>query len=76
MTLLGFCLFALKFAFCYTSELQQFMVMYDKFMEWVNAMLVNITTRSQTKHSVGITESKLEEHKVSTLVMNVFVNPI
>jgi len=52
------------------------MLIYDKFMEWVNATLATATTRSQTKHSVGITESKLEEHKVSTLGMNAFMYPI
>lgn len=47
------------------SELQQFMVTYDKFMKWLEATLSTVMTRKETKHSVGVTESKLEEHKVS-----------
>jgi len=41
------------------------MVTYDKFAEWLQAMLDNAVTRAETKHSVGVTESKLEEHKVN-----------
>ena len=40
------------------------MVTYEKFEEWLNATLDNVTTRAETKHCVGVTESKLEEHKV------------
>ena len=41
------------------------MVTYDKFMKWLEATLDTAITRSETKHSVGVTESKLEEHKVN-----------
>ena len=52
------------FHFC-VSELQKFMVMYDKFGKWLEATLSTVITIVKTKHSVGVTESKLEEHKAS-----------
>ena len=61
----------IKFAVDCASELQQFMVTYEKFMEWLEATLNTTVTRSETKHSVGVTESKLEEHKVSSLVKSI-----
>ena len=53
------------FAFGCASELQQFMITYEKFMKWLEATLDAAVTRSETKHSVGVTECKLEEHKVN-----------
>ena len=55
----------LTFDIVYTSELQQFMVTYDKFMKWLEETLNTAISRSEIKHSVGVTESKLEEHKVN-----------
>ena len=48
------------------------MVTYEKFMKWLEATLNAAVTRSETKHSVGVTESKLEEHKVSSYISNVY----
>ena len=61
-------LFDLKCAVGFTSELQQFMITYDKFATWLQETLNTAVTRSETKHSVGVTESKLEEHKVVPLL--------
>ena len=40
------------------------MVTYDSFAKWLQDISSTASDRSKTKHSVGVTESKLEEHKV------------
>ncbi|XP_065895085.1 uncharacterized protein [Dysidea avara] len=45
------------------NALQQFMATYEEFEKWLNATLDDATTRAETKHCVGVTEKKLEEHK-------------
>ena len=51
--------------FLHFSALQKFMATYEQFYEWLNTTSSNVAERIKTKHSVGVTESKLEEHKVS-----------
>ena len=41
------------------------MVIYDKFMKWLKETLNTAFSRSEIKHNIGVTKSKLEEHKVN-----------
>ena len=57
--------------FILCSALQQFMATYEEFEKWLNATLDDATTRAETKHCVGVTEKKLEEHKVIMYISSV-----